>query len=111
SDEFTFGENKYQVPRYVSAILSCDTNGEIKWFTSMDCSITNLAVDENRNLYATGHLGSEVTFDGGLSLIPGLFGSNFVLKYKSDKSMQWAKKIDADGNWPSYIAASNDMIY
>jgi gliding motility-associated-like protein len=112
-NEFTFGDDKFDVHSNGSILLGCTVDGDLIWQKSLKGSVTDLAIDTANNLYATGWFGSEISFSDNNKLNAEIHGSMFVVKYMADKEVEWSKKIKvaASALWQPRIAVSDSAIY
>jgi hypothetical protein len=96
-----------------SVILEFTQSGEIKWSSVVNGTITDIEVSNDDHVLATGLFSNRIYFDGGYSLYSEQ-PTNFIVKYESDRSVGWSKRIDNGGayTWhPPYIAEHKGNIF
>ena len=109
--EFTFEDQKYSLPSDASVIVSCTTDGRVEWLTPMRGRISSLDLDEKGSIYAVGRFYNEIDFDGAFPIKSTFSNSKFLVKYRSNKAIEWAREIEAHGGWHITTSASNGQVY
>lgn len=109
--KFTFGDTQYTIPREGCLMLSLDTEGRIEWLNTINGLAQDHALDEEGNIYITGYFYEQLDFDGDFLLTNENISSIFVAKYRPDKQVEWAKKIETEVTRPICIAASDGQVY
>ena len=112
--EFTFEDQKYSIPRDASVLIRCTTDGRVEWLTHMRGRISSLDLDEKGNIYTVGQFYDEMDFDGTFPLkstFSNFSDSKFLAKYRPNKAIEWAREIEAHGEWHITTSASNGQVY
>jgi gliding motility-associated-like protein len=95
-----------------SVIIGVNTEGQRVWYSFISGGISDLDIHPGGAIHACGSFYDDFSIDGDKVLNePTGSGANFVLKYGSDKEVEWTKMIEVGGIWYPFLAAQGDDIY
>jgi hypothetical protein len=97
-----------------SFLIKYDSNGTYLWsrqsVSSADAVAEDVTCNLNGDVFLTGSFGNSIIWFGDILLTNPGFNNSFVVKYGSDGTEQWAKRIGASSGYTNGYGISADAF-